>query len=139
MQFYMICSIQYTWIVSHGRLHSPIQQPNFIIFGEAFEYSRHSNSKIKGLCHMIITFLLTYNMLECHHYPGLIYILILWCHQYTQDHANAALQQNALLCTSYLTPRNFKTFRPSKPFDLQNFKSDLSDLQNFLAFKTFWP
>ena len=56
MHFYMLCSIKYTWIVGHGRLHSRIQpQSAMIIFGKSFWNSVGSlNSKIKGMRHRII-------------------------------------------------------------------------------------
>ena len=41
MQFYMFCSIQYTQIVGHGRLHSRIQPlSEIVVFAEAFEIAQ---------------------------------------------------------------------------------------------------
>ena len=105
---------------------------------------------------MIIASLLTYNMLECHHYPGLIYINSMMSSIHTR--ACKCSTTTKCSCLYKLATPPPVTFWPSKlsdpwkPSDLQNFltfktfrplktfwPSKPSDLQNLMTFKTFWP
>ena len=92
MQFYNLCSVTYNihelWaMVDYIYLYNNCIN---IILAKFLKQSRHSNSKIKGLCHMIVAFLLNADKSNpdvnnamndtCHH-PNILY---------TQNHAHAA-------------------------------------------------